>query len=240
MFKFTQFFMLAFLVSACGNSTATTTASENPEVSKSTPQAVEVDKDKEDNKDEVTDIETVIDSIKIRKSSHNLSWTENYSRALFQIWAHEKIAPLFETAIFQEDLDRLGCSNYNTLSLTNKKIFMTVYMAAIAEAESDFRASIVTTNPGDQTSNVGLLQIDVEAANAHTKKTLGNLVENDLLDPETNLQVGAFILRNQIRGKIASARLLPAKSYYWQVLTHPKRLFRNLSHNKKSISFCQT
>ena len=76
MFKFTQFFMLAFLVSACGNSTATTTASENPEVSKSSPQALEVDKDKEDNKDEVTDIETVIDSIKIRKSSHNLSWTE--------------------------------------------------------------------------------------------------------------------------------------------------------------------
>lgn len=235
MFKFTQFFMLAFLVSACGNSTATTNkTSENLELPKTSPQEIE------DNNDEVTDTEAIIDSIKIKKSSHNLAWTENYSRALFQIWAHEKVSPLFETIIFQEDLNRLGCSNYNTLSLTNKKIFMTVYMAAIAEAESDFRASIVTTNPGDQTSNVGLLQVDVDAANAHTKKLLGNLVENDLLDPETNLQVGAFILKNQIRGKIANARLLPAKSYYWQVLTHPTRLLKNLKNNRQSISFCQT
>lgn len=235
MFKFTQFFMLAFLVSACGNSTATTNkTSENLELPKTSPQEIE------DNNDEVTDTEAIIDSIKIKKSSHNLAWTENYSRALFQIWAHEKVSPLFETIIFQEDLNRLGCSNYNTLSLINKKIFMTVYMAAIAEAESDFRASIVTTNPGDQTSNVGLLQVDVDAANAHTKKLLGNLVENDLLDPETNLQVGAFILKNQIRGKIANARLLPVKSYYWQVLTHPTRLLKNLKNNRQSISFCQT
>lgn len=234
MLKYIQFFILVLVISACGNSTTSST-SENHELPKTSPQEVE-----DNSGDEDINLEAIIDSIKIRRSSHNIAWTENFSRALFQMWSHPKVSPLFETVIFQEDLNRLGCSNYNRLSLMNKKIFMTVYMAAIAEAESDFRASIVTTNPGDQTSNVGLLQIDVDAANAHTKKSLGNIVENDLLDPETNLQVGTFILKNQVRGKIANARLLPAKSYYWQVLTYPRRLLKNLDHNRKSISFCQT
>ena len=137
-----------------------------------------------------------------------------------------------------QDLRELDCTNFNNLSVRHKKIFLTVFIAAIAEAESDFRVGIKTRNPGDNTINVGLLQIDERAARNHTRHSLGNIAEDDLINPELNLRVSVHILKNQVLSKVARYKLLPEKSYYWQVLTEKKRLFKNLRLNRNNLPFC--
>lgn len=181
----------------------------------------------------------ILSNIEIQASSRGISWPESYSKAIFEILDHEEVNGILSAKINSNDLEKVGCQNLNELDVVQKKIFYIVYFAAIAEAESDFRTGIKTINPGDYTTNVGLLQIDISAARNHTRKALGPLEQRDLVEPHTNLEVGAFVLKNQILGKTAKGRLFPAKSYYWSVLTYPKRLLKNVEHNRENIPFCQ-
>lgn len=178
--------------------------------------------------------------VKIHKSSGKFPWEKEYSEAIIEeINQNSKLSSLLETEINQGDLKRLDCVNFNELSNYEKSVFYTVYIAAIAEAESDFKNGSETMNYKDMTNNVGLLQIDTKSALRHAKNEYGKLTEKDLKNPIVNLKVGLFILKNQITGKVANKRLLPVKSYYWQVLTQNKRFFKNFKMNYSNLSFCK-
>lgn len=196
--------------------------------------------DESERSQSVTDqkIEELAEDLEITPSSSGLKWKESYTKVLLKVFEHEKIRPLFETKINDKDLKKIGCTNLNSLNIEEKKQFFVVYMAAIAEAESDYRTHITTINKGDWTTNVGMLQIDVDAARNHTKKILGDVSKGRLKDPHFNLKVGAFVLKNQIAGKIANGRLFPRRSYYWQVLTYPKRFLNTIEKNRENIPFC--
>jgi hypothetical protein len=183
--------------------------------------------------------EETIARIKIKRSSANIEWKSDYTKFLSEAFSNPNLFGLYKTPINTQDLRLVGCNNFNSLNAIQRKVFYIVYMAAIAEAESDFRAESKTFNPGDNTMNVGLLQIDEDVANNHTKGYLGNIDEEDLTDPKVNLQTGAFILKNQITGKIANGRLFPVRSYYWQVLTQKTRVLKNINLNRANIPFCQ-
>ena len=181
-----------------------------------------------------------ISGISIANSSRNLEWKSSYSKAIYTALDHENVSGILDAQIVAEDLKKIGCTNLNELSSEEKKIFYVVYFAAIAESESDYRTHIKTLNPGDMTTNVGLLQIDISAARNHTKRALGHLTENDLVNPVTNLKVGVFVLKNQILGKTAKNRLFPARSYYWSVLTYPSRMLKTVENNRENIPFCNS
>lgn len=179
-----------------------------------------------------------VENINIKNSSANLKWKVEYSRALDDVYEHPDLDSLFSASLNVGDLNLVKCRNFALLSRNQKKVFYTVYLAAIAEAESDFKTGIKTTNPGDNTTNVGLLQIDITAARNHTKGALGSMVEDSLTDARLNLQVGAFVLKNQINSNVAKNRLFPAQSYYWSVLTAKARVLRNIESNRANLKFC--
>lgn len=178
--------------------------------------------------------------LNIKKSSHNRVWSPEYTKTLHDIFDDEEFEKLFDTEINEEDLKRLSCTNLNELSKVDKKYFYTVYLAAIAEAESDLRAEVVTRNKHKNNSNYGLFQIDSVVAREHTKGVLGKITNKDLLNPLMNIKVSAYILKNQVRSKIARTRLLPPKSYYWKVLTRSRKFFLHFNHNISLLNFCKS
>lgn len=185
------------------------------------------------------------DTIEIKKSSRKIEWKEEYTRALAETLSDPAFSSLYTTEINQTDLDRVNCKNFNSLNDVQKQTFYIVYMAAIAEAESDFRTGVRTKTPGDGTINVGMLQIDEASADRHAKGAIGNLDENDLTNGETNLKVGVYILKNQLKNQKSQGRIFPERSYYWQVLTYTQkgrdrdRVLKNIAANYSNISFCQ-
>ncbi len=177
-------------------------------------------------------------SLKIKNSSSGLPWRNEYTYMLREFLSEPGFESIYKVAINPDDLALIGCSNFNQLNGHYKKIFFIVYLAAIAEAESDFRSELMTINPGDNTLNIGLLQIDYVAANNHSYGHLGNLDSEDLKIPLTNLKAGAYILRNQIAGRTAHSRLFPERTYYWQALTQKRRVLKNIRANGHSLFFC--
>lgn len=184
----------------------------------------------------------IIESIpvKIRPSSSGHPWKISYSVALATLLSDAHFSDMLQTEIVSEDLDLIGCSNFNELTEQAKKRFYIAFLAAIAEAESDFETTQKTYNPSDKTMNIGMLQIDHASANRHAYDYFERrFSDDDLKDPELNLRVGAFILKNQITGKIATSRLFPERTYYWQVLSAGnRRVLRNLHRNLFPLGIC--
>ncbi|MBC7428880.1 MAG: transglycosylase SLT domain-containing protein [Bacteriovorax sp.] len=179
--------------------------------------------------------------IKIHPSSSGHPWKTSYSLALDSLFADSEFNSFFDTKIVEEDLQLAGCSNLNELNYQSKKIFYTAFLAAIAEAESDFEVTQETYNRVDGTMNIGMLQIDRASANRHGGDYFNRYFKDeDLINPELNLMIGALILKNQVTGRVASERLFPEHSYYWQVLTgSKKRVLRNLQMNLWPTSICR-
>lgn len=200
---------------------------------------IEVESEKEVEVKAELEKEEIVEELAIPESSMGLEWKDSYTEALVEVFEHRDIQPIFDVTIHHEDLEKIGCVNYNELSKIEKMKFLVVYMSAIAEAESDYRTHITTLNPGDRTINVGMLQIDVNAARNHTKRALGEVSKDKLKDPHFNLKVGVFVFKNQVLGKIARGRFFPKRSYYWQVLTYPKRLLKTMDKNRENINFCR-
>ena len=178
--------------------------------------------------------------LNIQKSSHGRLWKPSYTEVLHEIFEDEEFEKLFNTDINEEDLKRLSCTNLNELTKTDKKYFYTIYLAAIAEAESDLRPEVVTKNKFKGNSNYGLFQIDSIVARENTKGILGKITNKELLDPLLNIKVSAYILKNQVRSKIARTRLLPPKSYYWKVLTRSRKFFKHFENNIHLLKFCKS
>lgn len=178
--------------------------------------------------------------LKIRTSSSGLKWKESYSEALLEIFSEVATDSLFTTVINQGDLDLVGCSSFNNFTVEEKKMFYIAFIAAIAEAESDYEVAQRTYNKADGTMNVGLLQIDPASAKRHTSEALNrSFNEEDLKNPALNLKVGALVLKNQIGGKVAHGRLFPTSTYYWQVLSGAKKRFmKNISINLQGHTAC--
>ena len=236
MFKLSLTFLMMLLLCACNESAvqplATPESSTKPNIpAESKPAEQPAPAPIEVPAPEVTDI-------RINQSTRKLRWEKSYTDAVMDELDRPEIEPLLKTKISSVDLQTLNCTTLNEQSFAKKKIFYIVFIAAIAEAESDFRVALRTRNPSDNTINVGLLQIDEQAARNHTKGSLGHLEAIDLVDPETNLRVGVHILKNQVLSKVARHRLLPERSYYWQVLSEERRVLLNLKTNFHNLPFC--
>ena len=236
MFKLSLTLLMMVLLGACNESAvqplATPVDSPKPTIPvDSKPAEIPTPAPIEVPAPEVTDI-------RINQSTRKLKWEKSYTEAVLDELDRPEIEPLLKTKISSVDLQTLNCTTLNELSFAKKKIFYTVFIAAIAEAESDFRVALRTRNPSDNTINVGLLQIDEQAARNHTKGSLGHLEAIDLVDPGTNLRVGVHILKNQVLSKVARHRLLPERSYYWQVLSEERRVLKNMNHNSINLPFC--
>lgn len=181
-----------------------------------------------------------VEKVKIRPSSNGFPWKKSYSVVLNNLFSEPVFDEFFEAQISKLDLIKIGCPRFNELDIQSKKVFYIIFLAAIAEAESDFEVAQRTYNPGDGTMNIGMLQIDPASANRHASSYFRRTFsERDLTDPEVNLMVGAFILKNQITGKVATDRLFPDRSYYWQVLSGSRsRVLRNLQANLIPTGLC--
>ena len=177
-------------------------------------------------------------SFSIRNTSNQEVLSPLINQNLFDELALSSLSSLFNSHLDVNDLQHLKCSNFNQLDTTQKKLFYVVFLASIAERESDF-------NPADQTgSNIGLLQIDPASAVRHAREIVGDRVTiNELSVPETNLSIGAFILKNQISGKWkpdVAGRLFPDDIYYWEVLNskYRNRVIKSFLNNRSNLPFC--
>lgn len=185
------------------------------------------------------------DTFSIKKNSSQQAWDASISGSLYENMKDPALASLFETAINDEDLKDLKCTNFNTLNNDEKSLFYIVFMAAIAKLESDFNPSNMTYDSKHRNWNIGLLQIDTRSAARHAPVIADSSVKNeDLKNAEFNLHTGLYILKNQINGKYRieiKGRLLPSSSYYWEVLNSSfrARLLKAYFNNYNLLNFCE-
>jgi hypothetical protein len=186
-----------------------------------------------------------IDSIEISNSSSGIAWEKEYNRTLSDVLSLPSLSSLFSAEINGVDLKKVHCQNFNSLSKKQKTIFYIVFLAAIAEQESDFDNNNRTYNKSDDTWNVGLFQIDPASSNRHAKSVLGKVTESDLTSPSVNLMAASFIFKNQISGGISKnpsgseGRLFPTHTYFWEVLTtKSKKIINFIQENKANLKFC--
>lgn len=210
-----------FMIAGCGNSDS---PSESVVIS-----------------DEIIDGHQTV-RLKIRPSSSGRPWKMSYGKALEALLSDPFFSEMYDAEIEKEDLALVDCLNFNELNYSSKKIFYIAFLAAIAEAESDFEAEQKTYNRADNTMNIGMLQIDRASANRHGADYFDRYFnEEDLKKPELNLMIGALILNNQITGRVATNRLFPDRTYYWQVLSgSKKRVLANLRLNIKPTGICRS
>lgn len=179
-----------------------------------------------------------ISSIKISDSSSKLQWPNEWTSELADVLSEPHFESIYNLSINKYDLEIVKCEKFNELSNVEKKIFYIVYLASIAEAESDYDIKTKSFNRSDRTLNIGLFQIDLASAHRHAREFFTISSDNDLIDPKLNIAVAAHILKNQLNSKAHKGRLFPVKSYYWQVLTKRTRVLNTISRNRKNIKFC--
>ena len=181
--------------------------------------------------------QTATIELNILPSSSKIIWEKNYNEVLNDLFSDSVFKKMFDTEINFNDLKRVNCPQFNKLSFERKKLFFTVFMAAISEAESDFENDQKTWNRSDRTMNIGLLQIDHASADRHAGNFFNKkFTDDDLKDPEWNLKAGAFILRNQLTNSRTIGRLFPPSVYYWEVLLgESKRVLTNIKTNLGSV-----
>jgi len=176
----------------------------------------------------------------IERSSSDLSWKNEYSEFLNSTFDDEHFAPLLSQEINEEDLKIINCPLLNKSTNEQKKKFYILYLAAISEASSDYNPKDESYSKSDKTTNYGLLQIDPKSAERHASSVLERPIDKEhLTDYKTNLKAGAYILKHQISGKIATGRLFPKNVYYWPVLKNSKkRILKTFQKNSKNLPFC--
>lgn len=142
-------------------------------------------------------------------------WTDNYTNVVYSNLENKDFEPLLKAKIEKEDLDDLGCPQYNHLSDDDKKKFWTIFFAGLSVPES-------STNPHNKTNecdksgncwtSVGLLQISEKTASKHCGKRMGYplvegygeklhlIPEDNLHNPDTNITCSMHIIMNQLLG----------------------------------------
>ena len=218
MYKFSIFILLLCL-SACGNSSGP---------------APLIDPQTDHKNDEQN-------AFTIRKLNGKPGWDNQINYLLAEELDQSRYANIFNIDFDATDLSLLGCSNYNELSLNEKKLFIIVFLAAIAERESDFDPNNMTYDPSHKNWNIGLLQIDTRSALRHAN---AELTEAQLKDSFINLKIGISIFQNQITGKYRqelNGKLFTGKSFYWEVLndTYKHRVIKSFLNNRSNLPFCQ-
>lgn len=182
-----------------------------------------------------------LQSLSIKKINGKPGWKNSISTQLFEELSQNRYAEIFTIDFSEEDLNLLGCTNYNLLNIEEKKLFIIVFLAAIAERESDFDPLNMTYDPTHKNWNIGLLQIDEKSALRHSGEFYS---EKELKDSYLNLKVGLSIFKNQITGKYRpelNGKLFTGKSFYWEVLNdnYKHRVVKSFLNNRFNLSFCQ-
>ena len=174
------------------------------------------------------------------RSSSDLYWRNEYSEFLNSTFDDEHFEPLLSQKINEDDLKAINCPQFNNLSKDEKKKFYIIYLAAISEASSDYNPKDESYSRSDKTTNYGLLQIDPKSAEQHASSVLEKPIDkNHLITYQTNLKAGAYILKHQVAGKIATGRLFPENIYYWPVLKNArKRVLNTFQKNSSNLPFC--
>jgi len=179
-----------------------------------------------------------LENFKIKRLNGREAWDSNVSKNLYLDLSKIEVSELFDVNINQANLNELGCPRFNEFSIEEKKLFFIVFLAAIAERESDFNPSEITLK------NIGLLQIDKSSAVRHAKEYVSpDISDEDLKVSSENLRIGTFILRNQLKGLWSSkvaGKLLTGGNYYWEVLNdqYKHRVIKSFINNRTNLPFC--
>lgn len=189
---------------------------------------------------EVTQIsEDIPSEFKILKMNGLEGWSFDVTSKLYLDLSNEDFLDVYDLILDEQSLIELGCINFNQLSVYEKKLFYIVFLAAIAERESNF-------NPYDVTKkNIGLLQIDLNSAHRHAGREASHIKSNsDLMVASENLRIGTYILKNQLQGRWipeVKGRLLTKRNYYWEVLNdeYKGRVIKSFHNNRANLPFCQ-
>lgn len=179
-------------------------------------------------------------TLDIQPSSAKREWDPKYTDSLYQTLSEPSFEEFLKQKIDDEDLKKANCPEFNDLDNEDKKKFYIVYLAAIAEAGSDYNTEDASYSKGDGTTNYGLLQIDPKSAKAHAGSVLEKPIDaSSLKQYQNNLKAGAYVLKHQIAGKIATGRLFPDKTYYWPTLKYSQsRILGTMSSNASNLPFC--
>lgn len=133
------------------------------------------------------------------------SWTDEYSKIIYDGLSSKEYSPLLTTQLNENDLNDLGCSNFNHMSDEDKKKFWIILFASMSKAESGFDTTKKYEEGGNikGTISTGLLQISKNSASAHCSKRMNegrSFDTDDLIHPVTNIKCSMHIMMNQILG----------------------------------------
>lgn len=176
------------------------------------------------------DLQEALD-LKLSPSSAKYNWKKSYSESIVREFSRKELEHLTQDGfqISENDLEVLGCSGFNRANKVEKMKFYLLFLASVAEAESDFKNESYSKAPNG-TSNIGIFQIDEKAGINNTNVALGKKIYNpkslsdfmffnsELKNGDFNSKTSTYIFKNQLKKHRNQLFTKNGNFFYWEVL----------------------
>lgn len=125
------------------------------------------------------------------------SWDNAWNESIMKELDEEGNAHMLSEAIDLDDLKKLGCPGFNSVSdLSLKKDFWVVFFSALTRSESAFNPKARAVAPKGGHGNYGLLQFSKQTA----RLQCGLATDEELMDPAEHLRCGVKLMAWQLKG----------------------------------------
>ncbi|WP_372655858.1 hypothetical protein [Halobacteriovorax sp.] len=143
-------------------------------------------------------------------------WSREWTQFIYD--SLEYNTGLLENDINEQDLQSINCSNFNSLSKTQRTMFWALFMSSVSHFESSFNPNERYYESSMKKYSEGLFQLSTSDSSYYSNCDVDN---SNILDPKENIRCAISILDVQIEGssRREPGRLFPDSYFYWSVLT---------------------
>lgn len=174
-----------------------------------------------------------------------LLWSLQFTSSVVNHLSGPALSELNYIKINNEDLRSLGCPRFNDLSQNNKTTFWIYFISAIADVESGYQSNFIFWDR-EHKFTAGLLLISKGVANQIVSPQTGRLYDRgDLLNYDTNIEVGLHILRRQLLGAGDTrgedrGHLFTRETFMWPSLSYRRDLVISaFNKNASKMAWCR-
>lgn len=143
-------------------------------------------------------------------------WKQNWTQFIYD--SLEQNLGLLVNEINEDDLKIIKCSNFNSFSKEERKMFWALFMSSVSHFESSFNPNERYYERSMGKYSEGLFQLSTSDSSYYSNCDIDS---SNILDPKENIKCAISILDVQIEGssRREAGRLFPESYFYWSVLT---------------------
>ncbi len=157
-----------------------------------------------------------IEAFKVVGDYNGNLWKSSWTQFIYD--SLDDNTGLLENDIVERDLAIINCSNFNSLSKNQRKMFWALLMSSVSHFESSFNPNERYYESSMGKYSEGLFQLSTSDSSYYSNCDVDS---ENILDPKENIRCAISILDVQIEGSSSRepGRIFPESYFYWSVLT---------------------